>query len=79
MQQTEKVQNRLTRQEIAEKLAEYEKAVQAYPSQWQSAKEIGIPRSTLQHWLKRKDSVDADPDVAAFSESPAGTAFMHRT
>jgi len=33
MQQTEKVQNRLTRQEIAEKLAEYEKAVQAYPSQ----------------------------------------------
>ncbi len=78
MQHIETVRNRLTRQEIAEKLAEYEKSIIAYPSQRQSAKEIGIPRSTLQHWLKRKDSVDADPDVAAFFESPAGTAFMHR-
>ena len=39
---------------------------------------LGIPRSTLQHWLKRKDSIDADPEVINFFESPAGTAFLHR-
>lgn len=42
------------------------------------AREIGVPRSTLQHWLERKDSIDAAPEVVAFFESPAGTAFLHR-
>jgi len=32
----------------------------------------------MQHWLKRKDSIDADPDVINFFESSAGTAFLHR-
>jgi len=32
----------------------------------------------LQHWLKRKDSIDADPDIINFFESTAGTAFLHR-
>ena len=78
MQQVETVGKRLTRQEIAEQLAEYEKAMQTCPSQRQITEELGIPRSTLQHWLKRKDSIDADPQVTAFFESPAGTAFLHR-
>ncbi|MFP4031844.1 MAG: hypothetical protein ACLFQQ_18810 [Desulfococcaceae bacterium] len=30
------------------------------------AREIGIPRSTLQRRLDRKDSIDAAPEVAAF-------------
>jgi len=56
VQQTETVQNRLTRQEIAEKLAEHEKAIQTYPSRRQSAKEIGIPLliRMLQHSLSRR-------------------------
>jgi len=41
-------------------------------------KELGIPRSTLQYWFKRKDSIDADPDIINFFESKAGTAFLHR-
>jgi hypothetical protein len=32
----------------------------------------------LQHWLERKDRIDADPQLVCFFESPAGTAFLHR-
>ncbi len=78
MQKAKTVENRLSRQEIAQKLSEYEKAIQSCPSQRQIAEEIEIPRSTIQHWLNRKDSIDAAPEVVAFFESPAGTAFLHR-
>lgn len=78
MQQAVPAQKRLSRQEIAEKLAEYEEATQTCPSQRQIVEEINIPRSTLQHWLKRKNSIDVDPEVTAFFESPAGIAFLHR-
>jgi hypothetical protein len=47
-------------------------------SQRQFAKKHGVPRSTLQHWLSRKATIDADPAVVAFLESPVGLAFMHR-
>lgn len=40
--------------------------------------QLGIPRSTLQHWLKRRDGIDADPDLVGFFESPVGVAFLHR-
>jgi hypothetical protein len=39
---------------------------------------LGIPRSTLQHWLERKEKIDADPELVAFLETPAGVAFLHR-
>ena len=42
------------------------------------AEELKIPRSTLQHWLERKESIDTNPEVAAFFGSPAGVAFLHR-
>lgn len=70
-------QNRV-RLEISEKMAEYDSAVQAGRSQRDIARELGIPRSTLQRWLEKRDSIDADPEVTAFFESPAGTAFLHR-
>lgn len=66
------------RTEIATKLAEFEQGYPEKPSQRQLASELGIPRTTLQHWLKRKGSIDADPEVIAFFESPAGAAFLHR-
>jgi hypothetical protein len=78
VQKAKTVDNRLSRQEIAQKLSEYEKAIQSCPSQRQIAEEIDIPRSTIQHWLNRKSSIDADPEVVTFFESPAGTAFLHR-
>ena len=79
MQKAKTVDKRLSRQEVAKKLYEYEyeEAIQNYPSQRQIAEEIDIPRSTIQHWLNQKSSIDADPEVVAFFESPAGTAFLH--
>ncbi len=40
--------------------------------------QLDVPQSTLQHWLRRKNGIDADPEVVAFFESPAGVAFLHR-
>ena len=67
-----------SRKEIAEKLDEFEQGYARLPSQRLWAEELGIPRSTLQHWLDRKESIDADPDLVAFFESAVGTAFLHR-
>lgn len=39
---------------------------------------LDVPRSTLQHWLDRKDNIDEDPRLVDFLESPVGVAFMHR-
>lgn len=47
-------------------------------SQRQFAIEQGVCRSTLQHWLARKESIDASPILIEFLESPTGTAFLHR-
>ena len=69
---------RWSRAEIAEKIDEFEQAYQHTSSQRQLAKELEIPRTTLQHWLKRKASIDADPEVVAFFESSTGVAFLHR-
>lgn len=65
------------REEIVEKVVEYEQA-SGLASQRQLAEELGIPRSTLQHWLERKGTIEAAPEVVAFFESPAGVAFLHR-
>ncbi len=69
---------RWSREEIAEKLDAFEQGYQRIPSQRQWAEDLGIPRSTLQHWLQRKESIDADPALVAFFESAVGVAFLHR-
>ena len=46
-------------------------------SQRQFAKKNRIPRTTLQNWVDRIDTIDADPAFIAFFESPAGVAFLH--
>jgi Family of unknown function (DUF6399) len=67
-----------SRAEIAEKLDEFAQGYACLPSQRQWAEELGIPRSTLQHWLERTDGIDADSALVAFFESSVGTAFLHR-
>lgn len=67
-----------SRQDVAEKMAEYEQEYLQTPSQRHLAEQLGVPRSTLQHWLARKKDIDADPDLVAFFESPVGVAFLHR-
>jgi hypothetical protein len=65
------------REVIAEAMSKLEEEPPVV-SQRQVAEELGLPRSTLQHWLERRDTLDADPAVVAFFESPAGAAFLHR-
>lgn len=47
-------------------------------SQRAFARQHGVPRTTLQHWLQRTPPPDAEPDHAAFCESPAGQQFLRR-
>jgi Family of unknown function (DUF6399) len=47
-------------------------------SQRAFARQQGVPRTTLQHWLQRTQHPDADPDFATFCESPAGQHFLRR-
>jgi len=54
---------RWSRQEVAEKMAEYDQAYLQTPSQGQLAGQLGVPRSTLQHWLARKKDIETDPDL----------------
>jgi len=67
-----------SRKEIAEKLDEFEQGYARLPSQRLWAEDLGIPRSTLQYWLQRKEHIDADPELVAFFESSVGVAFLHR-
>src|SRR5205823_5055007 len=47
-------------------------------SQRQYAEQQGVPRTTLQHWLKRKNSIEHEQAVVNFFESPDGLAVLHR-
>lgn len=49
-------------------------------SQRQFAKNIGVPRTTLQHWMYRKEALNLleSPDLVEFLESPTGVRFLHR-
>ena len=47
-------------------------------SESQFAAMHGVPRTTLRYWLERKAGLQADPDLVAFFESPAGLAFLHQ-
>lgn len=42
------------------------------------ARQHNIPRSTLRHWLARKDSIDAEPTLNDFFHTEVGVAFVHR-
>ncbi len=65
------------RNDVASGTIDFELAKQEL-SQRRFAQKKGIPRTTLQHWLKRKESLDASPVVIGFFESPEGAAFLHR-
>ena len=52
--------------------------IQQNLSQRQFCGNIGVPRTTLQYWLKRKECIDASPVVINFFEHPDGLAFLHR-
>jgi hypothetical protein len=47
-------------------------------SERQAAKELKVPRTTLQAWRLCHDSLDMCPHVADFFQSGPGLAFLHR-
>ena len=63
---------------VALALEEYDaRSVAEGASQRRFASEADIPRTTLQHWLGRRESLAASPAAVAFFESPEGVAFLH--
>jgi len=71
-------QPRWDRSRTTAEVVAFESTAHRATSQRQFAKERGLPRTTLQYWLSRKATIDADPEVIAFFESPVGLAFLHR-
>jgi hypothetical protein len=69
--------NQWERDDVASKIIDFEQA-RHKQSQRQFAIEQEVSRSTLQHWLARKESIDASPGLIEFFESPVGTEFVHR-
>jgi len=65
------------RDEIAGKIVDFEQAKKEQ-SQRQFAQEQGVPRTTLQYWLSRKEAIDSSPKVKDFFESPEGLACLHK-
>ena len=55
-------------------------AVRSGQTQESVAEQNNVPRTTLEHWIKRMKELKCqhDPEVTIFFESPAGIAFLHR-
>lgn len=47
-------------------------------SQRQAAKQLQVPRTTLQAWRRWHDTLDSCPHVAEFFQNGPGLAFLHR-
>jgi hypothetical protein len=69
---------RRDRQLVAATLIDFEAAKREMTSQRQFARNAGVPRSTLQEWISRKEGIQCDREVVLFCESPVGLQFLHR-
>ena len=66
------------RNKVASAIIDFQLA-KGHISQRQFAKTTGIPRTTLQHWLSRKEalSIFESPELIEFFESPVGVTFLN--
>ena len=71
-------QPRWDRFERADLFAQYQKLRTQGISERQAAKELKVPRTTLQAWRMWHDTLDMCPHVADFFQSGPGLAFLHR-
>ncbi|MDQ3232228.1 MAG: helix-turn-helix domain-containing protein [Pseudobdellovibrionaceae bacterium] len=69
---------RWDRGEYAEKVAALESLLDQGLSDRAIARELDVPRSTLQAWKQHRGSLDAESEFIAFFESSLGMAFLHR-
>jgi hypothetical protein len=70
-------QPRWDRFERANLLEQYRALRHQGLSERQAAKELEVPRTTLQAWRIWHDTLDIGPHVAAFFQSGPGLAFLH--
>ena len=71
-------QPRWDRLERADLFAQYRELRTQGISERQAAKELKVPRTTLQAWRIWHDTLDSCPHVADFFQSGPGLAFLHR-
>jgi hypothetical protein len=71
-------QPRWDRFERADLFAQYRELRTQGISERQAAKELKVPRPTLQAWRMWHDTLDSCPHVAEFFQSGPGLAFLHR-
>ena len=69
---------RWNRFERADRYGHYLKLQAQGVSQRQAAKELQVPRTTLQAWRRWHDTLDSCPPVAQFFQNGPGLAFLHR-
>lgn len=77
-QSTHRRQPRWDRFERADLFAQYRELRPQGLSERQAAKELKVPRTTLQAWRMWHDGLDSCPYVAEFFQSGPGLAFLHR-
>ncbi len=71
-------QPRWDRFERADRFEQYRELRTQGISERQAAKELKVPRTTLQAWRAGHDTLDIGPHVAKFLQSGPGLAFLHR-
>ena len=71
-------QPRWDRFERADLFEQYRELRTQVVSERQAAKELKVPRTTLQAWRVWHDTLDMCPHVADFLQSGPGLAFLHR-
>jgi hypothetical protein len=69
---------RWNRADAAQALHDFDHPDDPCRSQRAFAQQAGVPRSTLRHWLRRRQHLGLDPQLADFLESPAGHRFLRR-
>ena len=77
-QHNEARQARWDRLERADLFEQYRELRTQGISERQAAKELKVPRTTLQAWRLWHDTLDICPHVAEFFQSGPGLAFLHR-
>ena len=77
-QSTHRSQPRWDRFERADLFEQYRELRTQGISERQAAKELQVPRTTLQAWRMWHEGLDICPHVAEFFQSGPGLAFLHR-
>src|ERR687886_282091 len=77
-QNNQRSQPHWDRFERADLFAQYQELRTQGLSERQAAKELKVPRTTLQAWRMWHEGLDMCPHVADFFQSGPGLAFLHR-